>query len=670
MAFENSLPVGSTPFSNILYKDPADKIWTGDEFAGRFYRFLDPADLPYINIKDYGAVGDGVTDDTAAWDEALSVAKAMEMALYFPSGQYPITVDVDTVDMNGCLGFTGAGELVFSTTGNPDEALLRWTGTKEMIAGPIASTSGQSQWTVGTGKSIKKGDTILIASFERMYEDSLVQPYMRGDRLTVDTYDPVTGILTTNDYAYYNIAAAYVYHNSVRPIVKFDGVRITLASDPDKKGIQVDVGEVYISNVQMSGFGRFCYSSSSSLTRVINSSFFVSYVPANGVGYGVQSADLSDVIVTSSICYGGRHGLMTGGNAYWKTEDVGQPAGSHIFLPSHCKAIGCRIEGKVYALDSHAGTTILEVINCDVFGGAIFGAYENYISNSRIRQGTAEMAIRFGRDRSDSDYFYSVYSVSKCDVYANTQAFGVYCNPNVLEINEVNVIASPSASARTFFAFNSASRAKKLVLKGLRHAGSDTDDVNYSIYVASPSEISDMVLENARMIISIRSAVVRSIALSNIRIRTSQAFGISISASDPAHNKTFDMLATGLRIMDAGQSLSIRGVRRMTVSDSAIYGATISIFVGLTTGGDMWLSVSGSTIDQATGTIVASQAGQVSNLTLVGNIIPTANTVNANVVLIGKYGNIGLNDKLKTALTTATTTKYGSDTTTGDLTLS
>ena len=41
-----------------------------------------------VNVKDFGAVGDGVTDDTAAIDSALAAATAAFAPLYFPHGTY------------------------------------------------------------------------------------------------------------------------------------------------------------------------------------------------------------------------------------------------------------------------------------------------------------------------------------------------------------------------------------------------------------------------------------------------------------------------------------------------------------------------------------------------------------------------------------------------------
>lgn len=49
---------------------------------------ISSATLPFINVKDYGALGDGVTDDTAAFLAAIATAAPV---IYVPHGEYVIT---------------------------------------------------------------------------------------------------------------------------------------------------------------------------------------------------------------------------------------------------------------------------------------------------------------------------------------------------------------------------------------------------------------------------------------------------------------------------------------------------------------------------------------------------------------------------------------------------
>lgn len=52
-------------------------------------------DSGVINVKHYGAVGDGVTDDTAAIQAAVNAAGAVGKVVYIPKGNYKITATIN-----------------------------------------------------------------------------------------------------------------------------------------------------------------------------------------------------------------------------------------------------------------------------------------------------------------------------------------------------------------------------------------------------------------------------------------------------------------------------------------------------------------------------------------------------------------------------------------------
>ncbi|RQZ17230.1 hypothetical protein DIE15_12210 [Burkholderia sp. Bp9031] len=60
-----------------------------------------------ISVKDYGAVGDGVTDDTAAIQRAINAAIARKAMLYFPCGNYLVSSNLNV--SNASLKFHGDG---------------------------------------------------------------------------------------------------------------------------------------------------------------------------------------------------------------------------------------------------------------------------------------------------------------------------------------------------------------------------------------------------------------------------------------------------------------------------------------------------------------------------------------------------------------------------------
>jgi len=112
-----------------------------------------PGDL---NVKDYGVVGDGITDDTAAI-QALFNAAPDYATIYFPTSPYLLTATLDfgakTLHLRGdspglaASGVTSGGSVLFGTVHGP---LIR-TGTV-LHTGLIIERLGlKNLHTVGTG---------------------------------------------------------------------------------------------------------------------------------------------------------------------------------------------------------------------------------------------------------------------------------------------------------------------------------------------------------------------------------------------------------------------------------------------------------------------------------------------------------------------------------------
>lgn len=66
-----------------------------------------------INVKDYGATGDGTTDDTAAIQSAFNAISATQRSVYFPPGAYSVTdtlvapVGAYSIEFVGGSGYDG-----------------------------------------------------------------------------------------------------------------------------------------------------------------------------------------------------------------------------------------------------------------------------------------------------------------------------------------------------------------------------------------------------------------------------------------------------------------------------------------------------------------------------------------------------------------------------------
>jgi hypothetical protein len=77
----------------------------GSTPAGAVNRPINEKLEEVISVKDFGAVGDGITDDTAAIQAALNAVAPTRKALYIPAGNYKTTQPLD-VTVSG-FGFGG-----------------------------------------------------------------------------------------------------------------------------------------------------------------------------------------------------------------------------------------------------------------------------------------------------------------------------------------------------------------------------------------------------------------------------------------------------------------------------------------------------------------------------------------------------------------------------------
>jgi hypothetical protein len=92
---------------------------------------LPASELPlYINVKKYGALGDGVTDDTAAIQAAIDEAAGVRGGVFFPPGDYRFTQLLYKPYVH--LVGVGHGSKLIWTSPNPDGGLVpaNWYGSK------------------------------------------------------------------------------------------------------------------------------------------------------------------------------------------------------------------------------------------------------------------------------------------------------------------------------------------------------------------------------------------------------------------------------------------------------------------------------------------------------------------------------------------------------------
>ena len=86
-----------------------------------------------ISVIDYGAVGDGSTDDTSAINAALAAASSGD-AVYFPTGNYKITSQITFNTNNVCIFGEGSTQTIITYAGasTTNDIFLMGNGTNEL----------------------------------------------------------------------------------------------------------------------------------------------------------------------------------------------------------------------------------------------------------------------------------------------------------------------------------------------------------------------------------------------------------------------------------------------------------------------------------------------------------------------------------------------------------
>jgi len=194
-----SAPVATERYGNIITLANLDFIQSG---AGAVTRNALSKMREIISVVDFGAVGDGITDDSAAIQ--LAATAAAGRSLYFPGGVYGVTTTI-TLPANITVFGDGVGVSTIKKLGTGTANVFYSLNTSNIIVRDLsfygnsqsnASGNGLAIWIAQNSSAIETGHDYQITNcrFDNFKGDYWI--YFTNDSTTYE----MTGVYVENNY--------------------------------------------------------------------------------------------------------------------------------------------------------------------------------------------------------------------------------------------------------------------------------------------------------------------------------------------------------------------------------------------------------------------------------------------------------------------------------------
>ncbi|MGE5474412.1 MAG: glycosyl hydrolase family 28-related protein [Ignavibacteriales bacterium] len=305
-----------------------------------------------INVKDFGAVGDGITDDTTAIQNAAYTARNQGETLYIPKGNYYVTSQLYFFTSVTCEG-TFKMDNEVTKTGRESITFEPTVATTALISSQLSGLTRGSTNIVGL--SGYKDGTLLLQSTEELikrYDGEWGTSYTKNDACKI--IDNNGGIYPALDCTYSNTSLLTVKVRPYEVPIIVDGLKIETSGDVNS---YCSIIRCRRSNVTFNN------------CSVVNSG-------KDGPSIGMQIFDCANVIVNNPII----SGIVGAGDKYGiclgKTCNISIVGGTisaqrHAVTGRHDKNV--LVKGGYYtgtvvsAVDNHWGNNMV-VENCTLVG--------------------------------------------------------------------------------------------------------------------------------------------------------------------------------------------------------------------------------------------------------------------------------------------------------------
>jgi hypothetical protein len=327
-----------------------------------------------VSVKDFGAVGDGIANDTAAVQAAVVAVASSGAQIYFPAGTYKITSVISTT---GHLNIIGDGEktvLDFSTVTSGSEGITV-TGSLAQIQNVTSANQDNLTVTFASTPSLAVSDVFCLFDDSVLWNPARAY-YYAGEWLECRGVSGLNAQTTNPLYDSYTPATVKAYKLSSPKVsfrnFKINGganifglIKVSLCDKPVFENIFA-----YNENYECVYIDR-CYR-----PMVTNC---VMYNKGTGTldDYGLVIGNSQKVQVSGGDYYGRRHAIAIGGGDNTCSVTNRNLRISNLTLSND-------ILSAVASADMHGNIEDLVYQGCMIYQGAAWAGKNNGYDNCTI----------------------------------------------------------------------------------------------------------------------------------------------------------------------------------------------------------------------------------------------------------------------------------------------
>lgn len=365
-----------------------------------------------VNPKNYGAVGNGIHDDRAAFVSALTVAINTQGTLYIPEGNFNIgTYAISSAITNKHLKIIGSGNSVIS--GGAYSALAftsSYSGTSTFSVSPVEGDD-----TLSTSLSgVSQGDILQIRSTDQYSNIDLSDEY-KGELVEVESTYSGHIVLVSPIYDNYDKNTSTIRNLNAGSVsiegVKFDSISVAVN----------DCKNVVIKDCEWVHCSQYPISLTETYNALVEHNNINLFRNLTYSGYAISIGACQNVMVTKNTCTHYTQAIAVGGQyptrnylcsynnitalpGYWSQLDTHPDVQYATFLGNKV------INGGIYA----CGTSVDILYNICLMSAGEFGI-------TRVRQDIKDtLNHQLQKNRTENITGNQIYRFSPNDAGANT----------------------------------------------------------------------------------------------------------------------------------------------------------------------------------------------------------------------------------------------------------